>query len=130
MELKQLVLASAAVLSAGAYAAGDYSSPPPRPSRQSESALPSGPQRADPAQAQSPQVVRRVQRELKQKGFDAGPVDGQWGPLTERGVKRFQESNNIRASGQLDERTLSALGVQEQSSATGSSKAGNPPGSR
>lgn len=125
MELKQLVLATAAAFSAGAYAAGDYSSPPQRQSQsQSQSAMPSGKGSEQHAQAQSSDVVRQVQQELKQKGINAGPVDGQWGPLTEQGVRQFQKSQNLQTSGQLDEQTLAALGIQEQSSATGGSKTG------
>jgi peptidoglycan hydrolase-like protein with peptidoglycan-binding domain len=124
MELKHLVLATAAVFSAGALAAGDYSSPPQRQS-ESQGAMPESQSRPQRAQAQSSGVVKQVQQELKQKGFDAGPVDGRWGPMTEKGVKQFQKSQNIQASGQLDERTLAALGIQEPSSATGGSRAGS-----
>jgi peptidoglycan hydrolase-like protein with peptidoglycan-binding domain len=122
MELRKLVIATAAAFSTGAFAAGDYSSSPQRQS-QSQGAMPQS-QSGQQGQAQSSDVVRQVQQELKQTGIDAGPVDGQWGPLTAKGVKEFQQSQNIQASGQLDEKTLAALGIQEQSSATGSSKAG------
>ena len=126
MELKPLVIATAAVFSAGAFAAGDYSSPPRQQSQsQSERAMPSGYGSQQQTQAQSSGVVKQVQQELKQKGIDAGPVDGKWGPLTEQGVKQFQKSQKLQASGQLDEQTLGALGIQERSSAAGSSKAGN-----
>lgn len=127
MRLKQLVIAIAAALSANAFAAGDYSAP----QRQSQGATPESAMSKSggrQAHAQPSEVVKQVQQELKQQGFDAGPVDGQWGPLTQQGVKKFQESKNIRASGQLDEQTLSALGIQEQSSATGSSNAGGSAG--
>jgi peptidoglycan hydrolase-like protein with peptidoglycan-binding domain len=127
MRLKQLVIAIAAAFTASAFAAGDYSAP----QRRSQGATPESAMSKSggrQAQAQPSEVVKQVQQELKQQGFDAGPVDGQWGPLTQQGVKKFQESKNIRASGQLDEQTLSALGIQEQSSATGSSKAGGATG--
>jgi peptidoglycan hydrolase-like protein with peptidoglycan-binding domain len=124
MELKLLLIASAAVLSAGAFAAGDYSSPPQRRSEQDAMAPSQG---GHQLQVQSSDVVKQVQQQLKQKGIDAGPVDGRWGPLTERGVKQFQKSQNIQASGQLDEQTLGALGIQERTSATGSSADGRSP---
>jgi Putative peptidoglycan binding domain len=55
--------------------------------------------------------VRQVQEALKKNGFGAGPVDGRWGPKTSDALKRFQESKNIQASGQLDQKTLSGLGL-------------------
>jgi peptidoglycan hydrolase-like protein with peptidoglycan-binding domain len=116
MELKHMVIAIAAVFSASAFAAGD----PAKQQRPSQSQSQAGPQ----AQSQhSPEVVKQVQQQLKQKGINAGPVDGQWGPQTQQGVKQFQEKEKIQASGQLDQETLSALGIQEGSSALGSGSA-------
>lgn len=56
--------------------------------------------------------IKDIQRSLNQKGFDAGNVDGVWGPETQAAVRNFQEGENIQASGQLNHETLSALGVQ------------------
>ncbi len=126
MQFKHIVIATAAVFPAGAFAAGDYSSPPPRQSQSQGAML--QPQGGREAQAQPSGVVRQVQQQLKQQGINAGPVDGQWGPLTEKGVRQFQQSKNIQASGQLDEQTLAALGIQEPGSATGSSKTGGSAG--
>jgi peptidoglycan hydrolase-like protein with peptidoglycan-binding domain len=54
----------------------------------------------------------RGRQQLSAKGHDAGAADGQWGPQTERALKDFQEAQGIEPSGELDERTLSALGVE------------------
>jgi peptidoglycan hydrolase-like protein with peptidoglycan-binding domain len=64
-----------------------------------------------------PETVRQVQTVLKEQGYDTGPVDGQWGRLTRIAVENFQLSNGIPATGQLNDRTLSALGVPQQSAA-------------
>jgi len=58
-----------------------------------------------------PALVRDVQQALNDKGYSAGPVDGQWGPNTETAVKRFQQSSGLPQTGELERSTLAALGV-------------------
>jgi peptidoglycan hydrolase-like protein with peptidoglycan-binding domain len=55
--------------------------------------------------------VRRVQQELRKRGFDPGPIDGIYGPLTKEGVRSFQDRYGMRASGDIDNQTLFALGA-------------------
>jgi hypothetical protein len=57
------------------------------------------------------QLVRSVQRSLNDRGFGAGPVDGQWGPSTETALRDFQQANGLAQTGNLDARTIDALGV-------------------
>lgn len=57
------------------------------------------------------QVVREAQRALNDKGFSAGAVDGVMGPHTEQALRDFQQSQGLNATGNLDQQTLSALGV-------------------
>ena len=104
-----------ALLSAGAYAAGD----PPTQQRKSQAgqdrsmSQPQGMQRTQQDQAQSSETVRKAQQALKDKGFDPGPVDGIMGPQTREAVKKFQDKQaNMKGSGQLNQQTLSALGVE------------------
>ena len=59
----------------------------------------------------SSSTVRNVQQALNAKGFNAGPVDGQWGPGTEFALKQFQTAQGLPATGVLDTRTMTALGV-------------------
>jgi hypothetical protein len=61
--------------------------------------------------AREASVVRSAQRSLNDRGFDAGPADGRWGPNTEHAVRQFQQSSGLPQTGQLDRPTLSALGV-------------------
>ncbi len=56
-------------------------------------------------------AVRRVQQELRKRGFDPGPIDGIFGPLTKEGVRSFQDRYGMKASGDIDNQTLFALGA-------------------
>jgi len=80
----------------------------------------------------NPQVVRSVQEALKQKGYDVGTIDGQLGPNTQGALRQFQQAQGISQSGNLDQQTLSALGVDQNAGAQGamSSAPGNAATSR
>ncbi len=54
-------------------------------------------------------LVKKAQESLIEKGLNPGPVDGLWGPKTERALKQFQEENGISASGKLDKDTKDLL---------------------
>jgi hypothetical protein len=56
-------------------------------------------------------TVRAAQQALNDRGFNAGPSDGQWGPATQDAVKRFQQASGLPVTGDLNPSTLSALGV-------------------
>jgi peptidoglycan hydrolase-like protein with peptidoglycan-binding domain len=58
----------------------------------------------------SPDTIRRVQLALQKKGINPGPVDGIFGPLTKEAVRSFQDRYGIKASGDIDNQTLFALG--------------------
>lgn len=58
-----------------------------------------------------PALVRSAQQSLSDRGYNVGPVDGQWGPTTEGAVRQFQQAANLPQTGNLDRPTLSALGV-------------------
>jgi peptidoglycan hydrolase-like protein with peptidoglycan-binding domain len=60
----------------------------------------------------SPATVRQVQQALNQKGYDVGNVDGNWGQETSSAVQNFQQAQGLEPTGNLNMRTLSALGVQ------------------
>ena len=61
-----------------------------------------------------PALVRNVQQALNDKGYNAGSVDGQWGPATEEAVKRFQQAAGLPQTGELERPTLAALGVSSK----------------
>jgi peptidoglycan hydrolase-like protein with peptidoglycan-binding domain len=98
-----LLTVCAALAPVTAIAAGAFTSLHP------EEAIP------DPAQrvSQGPHAdfISRVQQKLRALGFDAGPVNGDFGTKTQAALAQFQLSRAVPASGQLDEQTLAELGV-------------------
>ncbi|MFZ0376463.1 MAG: peptidoglycan-binding protein [Solirubrobacteraceae bacterium] len=60
--------------------------------------------------------VRALQRHLAAAGFRPGPIDGRYGPLTERAVIRFQTAHHLHVDGIAGPQTLGQLrrGTQPQ----------------
>lgn len=59
----------------------------------------------------SPATVRQIQQKLNQSGFDAGDIDGSWGQKSQQALRTFQQAKNLEPTGQLNMRTLHALGL-------------------
>lgn len=57
------------------------------------------------------EFIKQVQQKLNELGFDAGPVNGDFGEKTQAALAQFQIANLIPASGSLDGATLLALDV-------------------
>ena len=55
--------------------------------------------------------IRQVQQALDKDGFNAGRPDGRWGPETNGALKKFQQRKQLAASGQLDQQTITDLGL-------------------
>jgi len=55
--------------------------------------------------------VKKLQQVLKQRGFNPGAVDGDFGPATTAAVIAFQRSEGLLADGIAGERTKHALGL-------------------
>jgi murein L,D-transpeptidase YcbB/YkuD len=53
--------------------------------------------------------VKGLQRQLSWLGYEPGPVDGRYGPLTTAAVARFQDSLELPADGVVDPATHRAL---------------------
>jgi peptidoglycan hydrolase-like protein with peptidoglycan-binding domain len=70
----------------------------------------------DPIEQNTPDpytgFISRLQEKLRALGFDAGPVNGDFGGKTQAALAQFQLSRSLPASGQLDPQTLAELGVQ------------------
>ncbi len=60
----------------------------------------------------NPSTVRQIQRQLNQRGYNSGPVDGNWGMRSQRAMKNFQQAQGLEATGEVDPETMSALGVR------------------
>jgi peptidoglycan hydrolase-like protein with peptidoglycan-binding domain len=96
MNLRILMLVSASLLGSGAFAADEPVSPPTEQTSPEPSA----------------DISRRVQEKLRERGFYAGPINGDIGPNTQAALAQFQLSIPLPASGQLDDQTLAALGIE------------------
>ena len=64
--------------------------------------------------ASGPEVAR-LQERLKERGFNPGKIDGDFGPATEAAVIAFQKSEGLLADGVAGPRTQKALGLTGES---------------
>jgi uncharacterized protein (TIGR02594 family) len=55
--------------------------------------------------------VRALQEALARRGFQVGPIDGEFGPLTRAAVVSFQTTQSLSATGIADDATLRLLGM-------------------
>jgi peptidoglycan hydrolase-like protein with peptidoglycan-binding domain len=53
-------------------------------------------------------------------------VDGRLGPQTQQGLKEFQASRGLEPSGELDQQTIAALGLESEASAATGGSASQP----
>jgi peptidoglycan hydrolase-like protein with peptidoglycan-binding domain len=58
--------------------------------------------------------IRQVQEVLIEKGFYEGDVDGIFGPRTREALITFQRQEGLEASGRIDTRTVTSLGLSER----------------
>lgn len=64
------------------------------------------------------ETVRAAQVRLAELGYFDGAVDGIWGRQSSAAVQEFQMANKLRPTGELDRRTLEALGLPGTPAAT------------
>lgn len=57
------------------------------------------------------QNIADVQARLASMGFDPGPIDGEFGPLTSAAIVAFQASRGLAQTGVADPQTRQALGL-------------------
>ena len=63
----------------------------------------------------SQNTIQDVQQKLQQDGFyKNGHIDGIMGPQTHQALQQFQQAKGLQSSGQLDQQTMAALGVNAQ----------------
>ena len=123
------VLLSSALLSAGALAQGGAGGKQGQTEAQQGGARGAGQQaRVRDPSTHSPEVVKKAQQALKDKGMDPGPIDGQYGPKTAAAVRKFQEQEKLQVSGRFDQETLSALGVEGSATGAGGGSGGTSSG--
>jgi peptidoglycan hydrolase-like protein with peptidoglycan-binding domain len=79
----------------------------------------------------SVEQVKAVQQALKDKGHDAGDIDGKMGPKTQAALRDFQQKEGLKATGRADAETMARLGVEVETGAgdsSSSSPAASPGG--
>lgn len=125
--MKRLLLATAAVgaLAFPALAQQQGQQSMPSQNSQQQSSQHSGQQssqvRISPQELSQDQI-EQLQQALNEKGFDAGEVDGVWGPQTRTALRNFQQEQGMQGAGeQLDSQTLQALGLDASQFASGPS---------
>lgn len=59
----------------------------------------------------SPATLRLIQQSLNSYGYQAGNVQGVWDQETSRALQNFQEAQGLEPTGNLNLRTISALGM-------------------
>jgi peptidoglycan hydrolase-like protein with peptidoglycan-binding domain len=57
-------------------------------------------------------AIYDVQRRLSELGYYRGPIDGVWGGETRTAVERFQANRRLAVSGDLNEATVTAMGLE------------------
>jgi peptidoglycan hydrolase-like protein with peptidoglycan-binding domain len=61
---------------------------------------------------------KEIQQALSDKGYFAGPVDGNWGASSIDALKRFQHDQNLNEDGKLGSLSIIALGLGPRRTAT------------
>jgi peptidoglycan hydrolase-like protein with peptidoglycan-binding domain len=116
--MKRLLLYACLLLPLSASAASPFTSLHP------EAAIPDSAEKPSPGPYT--EFISQVQRKLLELGFDAGPVNGDFGAKTQAALAQFQLSRAIPAGGQLDDGTLAELGVARDEPAAGASAEPSP----
>jgi peptidoglycan hydrolase-like protein with peptidoglycan-binding domain len=132
--MRNLLLSTVAVLALAA--AMPASAQQSRSNQPSAAQQPSATQQNMQEQNLSKDEIQQVQQALDQKGFKSGQPDGVLGPETKNAIKEFQQKQGWNATGELDNQTLSALGVStngqnatgQRPSTTGEQHPSNPSG--
>lgn len=121
---------AAILLSTRSSKAAPYTPPPPQPKPAPKPALPTGSNGGA-----SVDQIKCVQQRLNELGFNAGAVDGQYGPQTTAAVTAFQKARGVPTSGNLDAATLGtelgaciAAGIVKQSVAESAGEGISLPG--
>src|SRR5262249_24466638 len=77
--------------------------------------LPAAAQPAPPAlsyvQPLSPPAIQSVQDRLRQAGAYPGRIDGIWGADSQAALERYQQTNQLQVTGQINQATAATLGL-------------------
>lgn len=73
------------------------------------------------------QRVRTIQRRLRALHYEPGPIDGRFGPRTERAVARFQADHRLAADGDVGPQTSKRLLARPTATPVADRAAARPP---
>ncbi len=59
----------------------------------------------------TPNETLGIQRELDKRGYAPGPIDGIFGPRTQKALREFQANNRLAVTGTPTEETLDKLSI-------------------
>ena len=65
----------------------------------------------------SANLIRVLQTELSNRGFNPGPADGLKGPKTRSAIREFQSAKGLEVTGNISKSLLVALGLAQPSAA-------------
>jgi peptidoglycan hydrolase-like protein with peptidoglycan-binding domain len=111
--MKRLVIFIIATLSVAALAAVSATGANAQSSPQNRAQRAAADVNMDAVPTLAADGVRKVQLALQKKRINPGPIDGVFGPLTKEAVRGFQSRYGIKASGEINNQTLFALGEVE-----------------
>jgi len=73
----------------------------------------------------SQNMIQGMQQKLQQEGYyKDGQVDGMMGPQTHQALQQFQQAKGLQASGQPDQQTMAALGINAEDNGQGTAHGG------
>jgi hypothetical protein len=72
--------------------------------------------------------VQNIKTALKAKGLKPGPMNGELDSQTQQAIREFQQKNNLKVTGDVDEQTAAKLGVTIGKAGSSRSSAGSAAG--
>lgn len=112
MKTRLLTLSTAGVLVTSVAFAGAEKGKDTGPAATTET--PKEPE-GGPSATPTPETIKAVQGALRDRGYEAGPIDGVTGPKTEAALRAFQSAKGLRETGRIDFATMAKLGVEPSS---------------
>lgn len=110
--MRNIVMTTAMAFIGGLFSAGLVLAAAETPaSHSSQSEMAKQQQQAGAMKLDSKRV-NEMQRALNEKGYAVGRVDGVVGPQTSNAIREFQRKEGLSATGQPDQQTLKALGIE------------------
>lgn len=67
----------------------------------------------------SPATIRQVEQALNEQGYEVGEIDGIWDQQGMRALSNFQQAEGMEQTGNLNTRTIAALGAGQELSRLG-----------